>query len=80
MNTSIRRRLEKLSRTLQPSAVRSFTLEELCRLHWKLDSRGFTALTEETTIFRGLLSTFQREEADARSRTAMRGGPGRVNK
>jgi hypothetical protein len=59
------RRLLKLSERIRPGDVRHFTLEELCRLYWRINKPGFLALTKETPGFNVFLSIFQREEAEA---------------
>jgi hypothetical protein len=58
------RRLAKLSAKFRPSGVRQFTLEELCRLYWRTDKRGFRALAAETGAFSVFLTDFEREDAE----------------
>ena len=56
------RRLEKLSAPFRPNGVREFTLEDLCRLYWRMDKRGFRRMVEETPMFRFFLECFERED------------------
>jgi hypothetical protein len=37
------KRIERLSARIRRGAVREFTLEELCRLYWRMNKRGFKA-------------------------------------
>ena len=60
----LNRRLEKLSATFRPASTREFTLEELCRLYWRLDKRGFRAFVADTPMFQFFLGQFEREDAE----------------
>ena len=61
----IHKRLERLATKLCPSAIRGFTLEELCRLYWQRDKRGFLRLAErEYTALHLFVSIFQREDEE----------------
>jgi hypothetical protein len=58
------RRLAKLSAKFRTSGVRQFTLEQLCRLYWRTDKRGFRAVAAETGAFSVFLTEFEREDAE----------------
>jgi len=63
----IHKRLESLATKFRPSAIREFTLEELCRLYWQRDKRGFTRFAErECPSTRIFVAIFQQEDADSR--------------
>ena len=57
------RRLAKLSAKFQPRGIRRFTLEELCRLYWRMDKPGFRAMVVESPMFRFFVGQFEREDA-----------------
>jgi hypothetical protein len=42
--SQLHKRLESLAATIRPSRIREFTFEELCRLMWRRDKRGFLAM------------------------------------
>jgi hypothetical protein len=69
---SLYKRIEKLSARIRPSAVREFTLEELCRLYWRITKREFTAFAKESP-FQFFADCFEREDAER----AAHGTPGR---
>jgi hypothetical protein len=66
MRTSqIHKRLQKLSAKIRPNGIREFTLEELCREYWRLNKRGFLALTNrDGKCLRAFVDIFQREDAE----------------
>jgi hypothetical protein len=47
---SIRSRLRKVERKIQPRRDASFTLEELCRSMWREDKRKFLQTSSNTSI------------------------------
>jgi hypothetical protein len=68
-------RLERLSARFRPHAVREFTLEELSRLYWRMDKRGFQAMAREHPMFGFFVRCFEREDAE-RATPVNRGAPG----
>ena len=77
MKAQMYKRLDKLSAKIRPNGIRQFTLEELCRLYWRMDKRGFKRMTEEWPEFRVFAEIFDREEAEReqkRLRTERAGG------
>jgi hypothetical protein len=63
--TQIHRRLDLLASTFRPGGKRSFTLEELCRLYWNTNQRGFRALVAgECSGLRVFVDMFEREDAE----------------
>jgi hypothetical protein len=68
----------------RPHAVREFTLEELSRLYWRMDKRGFQAMAREHPMFGFFVRCFEREDARAQyackpsraadARAAVKGG------
>jgi hypothetical protein len=68
----IQRRLKKLSIRFRPSSTREFTLEQLCRLYWRMDRSGFRALADEVAMVRPLLGFFEREDGERQRRGAPR--------
>jgi hypothetical protein len=60
----IHRRLEKLSAKIRPNARRSFTFEELCRLYWRTNKRGFLAMARALPHIRIFAASFEREDAE----------------
>jgi len=69
----IQKRLQKLSAKIRPNGIREFTLEELCREYWRLNRRGFLALTNrDWKGLSGFVDIFQRED-DERVLRASRG-------
>ena len=68
----IQRRLKKLAIRFRPSSAREFTLEQLCRLYWRMDRIGFKALTDEVNMIQSILGFFEREDGDRRPRRAPR--------
>jgi hypothetical protein len=64
MTIQMYRRLEKLSAKLRPNGIRQFTLEELCRLYWRKDKRGFKRMTEESPMYQVFVEIFEREDAE----------------
>ena len=57
------KRIERLSAKFRPSAVREFTLEELCRLYWRMDKRGFKAMAKDSP-FQFFADCFERKDAE----------------
>ena len=57
------KRIERLSATFRPSAVREFTLEELCRLYWRMNKRGFKVMAKDSP-FQFFVDCFEREDAE----------------
>ena len=74
MRTSqIHKRLQNLSAKIRPNRNREFTLEELCRLYWRRDKRGFLALANrDFTSLQVFVDIFQRED-DERALRANKG-------
>jgi hypothetical protein len=74
MRTSqIQKRLQTLSGKICPNAKRGYTLEELCRVYWRQDKRGFVAFMQrEFTGLRVFAEMFQHE--DERAARARRSG------
>jgi hypothetical protein len=68
----IRRRLNKLSIRFSPSSTREFTLEQLCRLYWRMDKPGFKSLADEVNMIQPLLGFFEREDRDRQLRGVRR--------
>ena len=69
----IHKRLEILATKFRPGAIREFTLEELCRLYWRRDKRGFTRFVErECPTMRAFITMFQREDDDRALRAERR--------
>jgi hypothetical protein len=66
------KRIERLSARIRPGPIREFTLEELCRLYWRMNKRGFKAFAKGSP-FQFFADCFEREDADC----AARGTPGR---
>jgi hypothetical protein len=60
------KRIEKLSARIRPSAAREFTLEQLCRLYWRIDKRGFKAMAKDSP-FQFFVDCFEREDAERAS-------------
>jgi hypothetical protein len=71
MMSAIARRIQRLEALeLQHRAKdghRSITLEELCRLCWRQDKKGFIESAEGNS-YRLFVSKFEREDAEAASR------------
>jgi hypothetical protein len=64
------KRIEKLSAKIRPSAAREFTLEELCRLYWRMNKRGFEAFAKDSP-FQFFADCFEREDAERAARDAV---------
>jgi hypothetical protein len=66
------RRLDKLAAKIRPNGKRRYTLEELRRVFWRQDKRGFVAfMKREFTGLRVFADMFQHE--DERAARARRG-------
>jgi hypothetical protein len=58
------KRVEKLAARLCPTSDRSSTLEELCRLMWRQDKRGFRTLANaDCPYLRVFVASFELEDA-----------------
>ena len=66
------KRIERLSARIRPGAVREFTLEELCRLYWRINKREFQAFAKGSP-FQFFADCFEREDAERAARGVMRG-------
>jgi hypothetical protein len=66
---SIRNRLLRVERKIQPGHDTSFTLEELCRCMWRNDKRKFLKIASDTGL-RLFVRQFEFEDVE-------RGGPDR---
>jgi hypothetical protein len=64
------KRIERLSARIRPGAVREFTLEELCRLYWRMNKRGFKAFPKGSP-FQFFADCFEREDAERAARGAV---------
>jgi hypothetical protein len=65
----IHRRLKRLSAAIRPGACRQFALEPLCRAYWRMDPHGFrTLVSRECSLYRVLVDSFEREDADSLGR------------
>jgi hypothetical protein len=65
------KRIERLSAKIRPDAVREFTLEELCRLYWRMNNRGFKAFAKASP-FQFFADCFEREDAERATRDAVK--------
>jgi hypothetical protein len=66
MNCShIRRRVEKLAAKIWPSGGRQHAFEDLCRLMWRQDKRGFlVSANGDCPFLRVFVSSFEREDLE----------------
>ena len=64
------KRIERLSAKLRPAAVREFTLEELCRLYWRMNKPGFKAFAKASP-FQFFVDCFELEDAERATRDAV---------
>ena len=64
------KRIERLSARIRPGAVREFTLEELCRLYWRINKRKFQAFAKGSP-FQFFADCFEREDAERAARGAL---------
>ncbi|PWU12711.1 MAG: hypothetical protein C5B51_00185 [Terriglobia bacterium] len=62
MRMQLQRRIEKLSAIFKPANARRFTLEEACRLMWRMDEAGFRRLAEGNG-YRTFVAMFEMEDA-----------------
>jgi hypothetical protein len=54
-----------LAATIRPNRMREFTFEELCRLMWRKNKRGFLSMANgEFPALRVFVSSFEREDAE----------------
>jgi hypothetical protein len=57
------RRLDRLAAKIRPNGRREYTLEELWRVYWRQDKRGFVAfMKREFTGLRVFAEMFQHED------------------
>jgi hypothetical protein len=68
VNELIRKRVEKLAARIFPSGSRQHTFEELCRLMWRQDKRGFLALANGDCPLRVFVTSFDRDDAERATR------------
>jgi hypothetical protein len=64
------KRIERLSARIRLDAGREFTLEELCRLYWRMNKRGFKAFANGSP-FQFFADCFEREDAERATRDAI---------
>jgi hypothetical protein len=62
----ISRRVKRLSAAIQPAAVRSYSLEGICREYWRQDASAFEAFVERECPVVGVFrQSFRHESAEA---------------
>jgi hypothetical protein len=71
--SQIRKRVEKLAARISLSGSRQHTFEELCRLMWRQDKRGFLALANgDCSFLRVFVTSFERDDAERATRAPVR--------
>jgi hypothetical protein len=67
--SQIRKRVEKLAARISLSGSRQHTFEDLCRLMWRQDKRGFLALANgDCPFLRVFVASFERDDAERGTR------------